>query len=163
MLVAALTVRTTHPREWSFWLVRVTPFAAILKSPAWRACASVAPRTSQKLHPLTPRPPLRPTRRGPRAQLRQGHQSRRDNATDACPRITSPVCNRLGVGTQPPASRASSSSSAVGRWSQTETPFTAPSHVVSNTRNESLPARTSTSCVYSSWITTSSRLNRGSC
>src|SRR5262249_35855549 len=75
----------------------------------------------------------------------------------AWPRIRAPSAMLVGVGVHPDASRASSISSASGRWSHTETPFTPPSQVVSNTRYRFLcPAgRTTTSWLYSSWITTS--------
>lgn len=45
--------------------------------------------------------------------------------------ITSPSRVAVGVGCHPASTRAVSSASALGRWSQTATAVTPPSHVVS--------------------------------
>src|SRR5205085_2426708 len=80
----------------------------------------------------------------------------------AWPRITFPVFNSLAVGFHPLATLASSNSSAVGSWSQTETELTAPSHVTSKTSTDPSCAPKITSCVYSSWMTTSPGASGGS-
>jgi len=51
--------------------------------------------------------------------------------------MTGPATVPVGVATQPRVHRSSSNSSAVGRWSHTETALTPPSHVVSKTRKAS--------------------------
>lgn len=56
------------------------------------------------------------------------------NRHAAWPSTTSPSTVPVGVGRQPRATRSSSSSSALGRWSHTETAPIAPSHVVSKQR-----------------------------
>ena len=71
-------------------------------------------------------------------RVRRRRRDQRSTRHAAWPSTTSPSTVAVGVGVEPAASRASRSSSGVGRWPpDAETPLTAPSQVVSKTSHRS--------------------------